>query len=259
MVLFISPPFGNYFPQELINLVFNIETKSITGSFTLEARPGLLRQIEKTLRWTDKYENSGWINKIGFRNQGIDWAIEKYKDNNYNNIISLGIINKNDILKLVDMIPDNLNIEVNVSCPNIDKSYKSSIDIKEIDTFLNKEREWCIVKLPPQISTNEIDQLYLRGWRQFHCSNTLPKDEGGLSGKSVKPYSLKLTSYISKRYPDAEIIGGGGIETIQDIKDYSNAGTQHFSVSSILFNPFKFIILINDFSNKKYLLDSKLL
>ena len=33
-ILFISPPFGNYFPNGLINKIFNIQTYSIAGSFT---------------------------------------------------------------------------------------------------------------------------------------------------------------------------------------------------------------------------------
>ena len=68
MLLFISPPFGNY-----INLPF---TKSIKGTFTLEERPGLFLQVFKTLRYSKN--RNGWINKIGLRNKGIEYAIKKY-------------------------------------------------------------------------------------------------------------------------------------------------------------------------------------
>lgn len=64
--------------------------------------------------------------------------------------------------------------------------------------------------MPPTIPVQEIDYLYQNGWRQFHCSNTVPVDEGGLSGKSVKPHSLKLSEYISTNYPDTTVIAGGG-------------------------------------------------
>lgn len=69
MILFINPPFGNY-----INLPYIIP---IRGSFTLEPRNGLFLQIIKTLRYS--FENKGWINKIGLRNKGIDYAISTYK------------------------------------------------------------------------------------------------------------------------------------------------------------------------------------
>jgi len=68
-MIFISPPFGNY-------LYFS-NTIPIKGSFTLEPRSGLFTQILKTLRYS--YENRAWINKIGLRNRGLDWAIEEYK------------------------------------------------------------------------------------------------------------------------------------------------------------------------------------
>ena len=53
-MLFISPPFGNY-----ISLP---HCKSIKGSYTLEPRPGLLKQIWNTLY----YDNTmhGWVNKM---------------------------------------------------------------------------------------------------------------------------------------------------------------------------------------------------
>ena len=65
-MFFIGPPFGNY-----ISLP---NTISISGSFTLNERPGLYSQIIKTLYYS--YENNGWINKIGLRNKGIDWALK---------------------------------------------------------------------------------------------------------------------------------------------------------------------------------------
>lgn len=246
-ILFISPPFGNYFPEWLTNKIFNIQTYSITGSFTLEPRDGLFSQIIKTLRYTDNYKYPGWVNKIGFRNKGIDWGLEKYY-NKENNILSIGVIDSNDIQSLAKIIPDDANIEVNVSCPNVDKSFKK-ISETDVNQFLNSKRQWCIIKLPPTISFSEIDYLYNHGWRQFHCSNTVPVDMGGLSGKSVKSHSLNLSHYISTYYPDATVIAGGGIETIQDVQDYTAAGANHFSVSTLLFNPLRFINFLNDLSN----------
>ena len=93
MNLFISPPFGNY-----INLPY---TRSIKGSFTLEPRPGLFSQIIKTLRYS--FEHKGWINKIGLRNKGIDWAVDKYKNGYFdfyrNSVISIAILEENEIFQ----------------------------------------------------------------------------------------------------------------------------------------------------------------
>ena len=66
MALFISPPFGNYF--------FLPYTTPIRGSFTLEPRKGLLKQILKTLRYSWKHK--GWVNKINL------WGV--YPDEKFN-------------------------------------------------------------------------------------------------------------------------------------------------------------------------------
>ena len=107
-MLFISPPFGNY-------LQLN-DTISVAGSFTLYYRDGLINQIFKTLRYS--YEYNGWINKIGLRNNGIDWAIKHVPNES---ILSLAILNNSDIKILLEKIPTNRNIEINVSCPNAEK------------------------------------------------------------------------------------------------------------------------------------------
>ena len=70
-MLFISPPFGNY-----IGLP---KTTRIYGSFTLKPRDGLLYHVITTLRYIPKYR--GWVNKIGLRNKGIDWALKNVPEN----------------------------------------------------------------------------------------------------------------------------------------------------------------------------------
>lgn len=225
-MLFISPPFGNY-----INLP---NTTQIKGSYTLEPRHGLLGQILKTLRYS--YEYNGWINKIGLRNKGIDYAIKNY---NTKDVYSIAILNPSDIKTIQNKIPDDMNIEINVSCPNAEKKMIHD-GLKE---FLNNQRKWCIIKLSPVTNITLIDQYYKEGFRQFHCSNTLPVKEGGLSGKTLIPYNKKLIETITNKYDDVEIIGGGGITGIQDIINYKKIGASHYSISTLCFNPIKLGIL----------------
>ena len=123
-MLFISPPFGNY-----IDLPKSI---SIKGSFTLNERKGKWSQIFKTLRYIP---GLGWVNKIGLRNPGIDYAIENYKKGT---IVSIAIMNKSEIKPLLKKIPDDMDIELNVSCPNTDKHMISD----GLKPFLNSKRNW---------------------------------------------------------------------------------------------------------------------
>ena len=58
-MIFIAAPFGNYLRRK--------DTVSVTGTFTVAPRPGRLKAIIKTLRYTKQ----GWRNKLGLRNPGL--------------------------------------------------------------------------------------------------------------------------------------------------------------------------------------------
>jgi dihydroorotate dehydrogenase len=105
---------------------------------------------------------------------------------------------------------------------------------------------WYIVKLLPTITFKDIDRLYSNGWRQYHCCNTLPVKEGGVSGKTIKTYTDKLTNYISETYPNTIVISGGGIHDYSDLCSYKENGASHFSISTLLINPANFIYLLTN-------------
>jgi len=220
-MLFISPPFGNY-----ISLPY---TKSIKGSYTLEPRTGLFSQILKTFRYSFKY--NGWINKIGLRNKGLAYGITHY--NPQRDILSIAILNQNEIPKIIDMLPEDTNIELNISCPNVNKSLAHN----GLSDFINSKRDWCIIKLSPTTDMKLVHNYYKQGFRQFHCSNTIPIKEGGLSGTAIVPYTSTLISLIKNNYSDVEIISGGGIYDWKQLNDYKNIGADHFSISTIFLKP----------------------
>ena len=232
-MFFISPPFGNY-----LNLN---NTMSIKGSYTLEPRSGLLSQIAKTLRYSFVY--NGWVNKIGLRNPGIDYAIKNYKKGDH--IVSIAILNEKEIPKILEKIPENMDIELNVSCPNAEKSM---CDIG-LNQFINPKRDWCILKLSPRTKPYMVDNYYKQGFRQFHCSNTVPVKQGGLSGKKIIPYNNILIKYIRTNYKDVDIIGGGGITTIEDVYKYMGYGANHYSASTVFFCPYMATKLYFNYKN----------
>jgi dihydroorotate dehydrogenase len=167
---------------------------------------------------------------------GIDYAIKNF---NTKDVYSIAIMNPNDIEIIQKKIPKNMNIEINISCPNAEKKMVHN----GLKGFLNSERKWCIIKLSPLSNINLVDQYYKEGFRQFHCSNTLPIKEGGLSGKTLIPYNNNLIKNIKNKYNDVEIISGGGITEIQDIINYKKIGASHYSISTVCFNPINLSIL----------------
>tara|TARA_Y100000748_G_scaffold299492_2_gene296431 strand:- start:1165 stop:1905 length:741 start_codon:yes stop_codon:yes gene_type:complete len=218
--LLISPPFGNYIRIP--------GSKSIKGSFTLEPREGLVPQIVKTLRFS--FEANGWINKIGLRNKGLEYGIKNY--NHDTDILSIAIMNESEIKPILNMLPKKANIELNVSCPNVE----DELNDNNIGQFLNPEREWCAVKISPLTRKETIDKYYKLGFRQYHCCNTLRVENGGLSGPSLIPYVCKQIETI-KSYPNTTIVGGGGIQNMETLNKYKKLGATYFSLSSIFFHP----------------------
>ena len=246
-MLFINPPFGNYFGK--FNYFKQHEHISVIhGSFTKNYRPGLIIQIFKTLRYSFKHK--GWVNCIGLRNPGIHFAIEN-KLGQQNDIISIAIKNKDDIDYFYNHIPENTNIEINISCPN-----STVLNSNHMSKLLNNKRNWCIVKLSPIEKKDTIDKLYNIGFRQFHCCNTLPlyrnvNDKqtfrGGLSGISLIPFVCDKIHYIKTYYKDTIVIAGGGIQSIDTLQTYYNYGADHFAISTLCFSPFSLVRFYFDY------------
>lgn len=109
----------------------------------------------------------------------------------------------------------------------------------EVKNLINEERKWCIVKLSPLERFNNIDKLYELGFRQFHCCNSFPTLLGGLSGPILTPLVEEKIKYIKNKYKECQVIAGGGMQ-IEALNYYKKLGADHFSVSSIGFNPFRF-------------------
>lgn len=242
IMLFIGPPFGNYFGMfHHFNNKNNNSISVIHGSFTKDERTGLFSQIIKTLRFS--FQHNGWINCIGLRNPGIQYAIQNNLGQK-NDIVSIAIKKETDIEYYKKYIPENTNIEINISCPN-----STVLNNNMISTFLNGQRKWCIVKLSPLEKNETIDRLYNLGFRQYHCCNTLPlykeiKEKnifrGGLSGPSLIPYVCDKIHYIKHKYHDTTVIAGGGIQSMDTIELYKKHGADHFAISTICFNPLRF-------------------
>lgn len=216
-MFFIAAPFGNY-------LKFK-DTISVSGTWTLAPRPGLFKQILKTLRYT-KY---GWVNRIGLRNKGIRYGLKQ----NYQ-ILSLAAIDPNDWVRLDKLVPSYANVEINLSCPNIKNNLWPGFA-----SFTRESREWCIAKIPPTYKEKDVDFIIESGYNQIHACNTIPTDRGGLSGRDIIPHTIRILKYIKKTYPHVEVIAGGGIYSKEDIDRYRDNGADHFSLGTICFTPWK--------------------
>ena len=220
MKKFIAAPFGNYIKTK--------STISVSGSWTIEKRTGRIIQIAKTLRYTKR----GWVNKIGLRNPGLNIGLVKHKEDE---VFSIAGIERNDWRIFAERLPENFNIEVNMSCPNIDEHY-----VDGIEKFNPDSRDWFIGKISPLTTFIELENYITKfNFKQIHACNTLPVEKGGLSGKELIPYTEKFIKHIKHHFPHVEVIAGGGIDSLEDIQNYANIGADHVSLGTVCFNPLK--------------------
>ncbi len=235
-MFFIAAPFGNYLKS---NRPAGWDILSVSGTWTLRPRPGRLKQVLKTLRYT----KDGWVNKLGLKNQGIEYGLKNPRD-----VMSISAIEMSDWHELYRKIPKQANVEINLGCPNTTPNVWPGFA-----SFTRSPRRWCIAKIPPTFTNNEIDFLVDSGFKQIHASNTLPVPQGGLSGKKIMPYTLRILKYIKKVHPHVEVIAGGGITTIDDVRGYRDYGADHFSLGTVCFTPWKISKIINmvDLKNEK--------
>ena len=126
---------------------------------------------------------------------------------------------------------------MNVSLISVSPNAEKHMVVTGIEQFINPDRKWCIIKLSPQTEPRVIDNFYRKGFRQFHCSNTLPVLGGGLSGPPLIPHTSRLVDYIKTKYPDTEVIAGGGIQKYDALLNYQKLGANHFAISTLFFHP----------------------
>lgn len=226
--LVVSAPFGNYlqFPH----------TTSTIGTFTREYRGGFWRRLWRVLRTVRYYPGiQAWKNKLGLPNPGIASVRVRCSDK----IVSVSARRTDDWYHLLDALRylRPLATELNVSCPNC-PGEPDSTDYEAVYRRAMCQPYRVIVKVPPVGYERVISLAVSQGISIFHCCNTLPTPSGGISGKPLKPLSLRAVEYARSRGARL-VIGGGGVTCLRDAQDYLSAGATSVAVGSVLFFPWK--------------------
>lgn len=226
--LIIGAPFGNYLER--------LYATSTVGTFTLARRGSTLYRwwrVLKTLRYDSRI--GGWINKLDLPNPGI---YSVHTDQSSRIISVLGFSSEEWVSLITECVRIRpLAVELNLSCPNIHSS-PSVAEIEKAIGMALDNRLKVIAKLPPVRWMDLARPLFSMGVRHFHLCNTIPMPGGGISGKSLKQYSLWAVRDVREAWAEeVDIIGGGGITSEDDVREYLAAGANRVSVASMLLNP----------------------
>ena len=224
---FIAAPWGNWLhPQGTI---------PVMGTFTLQPRGNRFWRVLRTLRY--RRSLGGWTNNFGLSNPGIAVGLQKFDPELQ--VLSVAEIEHGDYKKLAREIPEDFPVELNLSCPNLEKTLPWD-DAEMFTRSGLSKRKWCIAKVGPLVRPEELEFLIEKlGFSQIHACNTLPIPKlGGLSGVSLVPYVNEIISLIKDEWPEVTVIAGGGVKNWHDMYRYLSKGADHVSLGTVCFNPF---------------------
>jgi dihydroorotate dehydrogenase (NAD+) catalytic subunit len=206
---------------------------------------------------------SGMLNAIGLQNPGVaafcdrelPWLVERKVPV----IASIVGHSVEEYIRVADRLrnaPGVVAIEVNISCPNLDdRSKMFSSDPDATGAVIRGVRRVAtqpvFTKLSPDVTDIvEIARAAMRaGTYGLSVMNTtlgmaidtetfapkLSTFTGGLSGPAVKPIAIRCTYQVSRAFPDAPIIGQGGISSGRDVAEFMLAGAWAVAVGTANF------------------------
>lgn len=230
---------------------------AVTKTITLEPREGNPppRIIETS---------SGIVNSIGLANSGVGEFTEKIYPGIESlpvaKIVSVAGSTKKEILSLSERLfakiaPDA--IELNLSCPNVEKTRSDRLFAQNKDLAGSVTREVknispvpVIVKLTPQVTSiaDIAESVVDAGADAVALVNTYPalpidaekmapalgNATGGLSGPAIKVLALKAVNDVYNRV-EKPVIGIGGIRTGKDAVEFMLAGAACVQVGTASF------------------------
>jgi len=249
----------------------------VTKTITLKPRPGNLppRTCETP---------AGMLNSIGLENPGIDRFIKEklpfLKKLGIPVIVSIAAEDSPEEFSVLVRELDKINtvaaIELNISCPNMQKDKLISQDAKEtfdlVSTVRKLTNKCLIIKLSPNVTS--ISEIALAaqeaGSNAVALINTLtgmsidvhkraPKLGswiGGLSGPAIRPVAVRMVweAYNKIKIP---IIGMGGIMDTESALEFIIAGATAVSVGTANFiNPKASLEIISGL--RQYMVDSNI-
>ena len=230
---------------------FTIVAKTVT----LKSKKGNLSMWHpwSCVRLIRKSGMKGATNAIGLTNPGIEKWISKHYPiairEGYRIAASVKPNDPDEAAAMAKMLaPLTLAyVEVNVSCPNV---CEIPSDVPLILKQLQASGHPIVLKLSVDQVRAEFVNAVERWVEAYHVINTIPWNEifdekkypspiahyahgqsGGVSGDFIRTTALQCVQKM-KGFTQKPVIGGGGIFTVQHVRDFEGHGASAFSIGT---------------------------
>jgi len=202
---------------------------------------------------------AGLLNSIGLENKGVERFLqedlpflEALDTRVFVNIWGKTVEEYVAVARKLDAIERIDALELNVSCPNVEKGGASFLlDPEALRELVGRVREatgkFLIVKLGPKLQDWEVTVRILEeeGAEALSVTNSFPAmvvdvermdfvfamKSAGLSGPAIKPLALKIV-YDLVGMTELPIIGMGGIMTAEDALEFLLVGARAVGVGT---------------------------
>ncbi len=207
--------------------------------------------------------SSGLINSIGLENPGIDVFLRSLPSLvSKASVVGVNIFGETvseyaDLARRLNEVDGISFIEVNVSCPNVEKGgehFGHNPDLVREITHLCRQAapsKGIVVKVPPIIGGMDVCEAALdSGADAITVSNTIPAADvdlssgrmvpgtagrGGLSGPAVFPITVNAVRQVRQAFPGAKILASGGAAGSKDVLKLIMAGADAVQIGTVTF------------------------
>jgi len=205
---------------------------------------------------------SGMVNAIGLQNIGVRAFVEEklpllrqFDTHVIANVFGSSVEGYLNVIRVLEQVEGVAGYELNVSCPNVDKEgIEFGTDPGSMSAVVSAARKatrrpvW--VKLAPAVGfigvmakaaeDSGADALTIANTYPALCidvhnrKSRLGSTTGGLSGPAIKPITVRLV-YEACKTVRIPVVGLGGIETPEDILEYTLSGASAVEVGTAHF------------------------
>jgi len=193
---------------------------------------------------------AGMLNSIGLANPGRERFLSKtlpaLRQLGVPLWVSVGGFSAGDYADTCAAL-DDVTIELNLSCPNVDEAPESAAEIVaacRAETRLPlyaklSPAAWDLGEIARAVESAGADGLSLvntmRGLAfDQRLRPLLARGTGGYSGPALKPIALAAV-YACRRVTELPIVGMGGVQTGRDVLEMVAAGATDVALGTVLF------------------------